>query len=94
MKYIIFLVALIIFNANFENVDAKGGCHSYGHSCLGGHGKRSAPPPYGPDLWFQHIFKPKNEFPPNDYHVIEERDIDDFPKGFPDTMKFVDDKEN
>ncbi|GFU57906.1 hypothetical protein NPIL_627152 [Nephila pilipes] len=82
MKYIIFLVALIIFNANFENVDAKG------------HGKRSAPPPYGPDLWFQHIFKPKNEFPPNDYHVIEERDIDDFPKGFPDTMKFVDDKEN
>ncbi|GFY79401.1 uncharacterized protein TNIN_330061 [Trichonephila inaurata madagascariensis] len=66
-----------------------GSCKSYGHSCLGGHGKRNSPPLFGLDMLFPQVFKPRNIFPSSDGRIMEEKDVYSYPKGYPDTMKLI-----
>ncbi|GFX10538.1 histone-lysine N-methyltransferase SETMAR [Trichonephila clavipes] len=74
-------VFLVIFSVGFESVEMAGSCKSYGHSCLGGHGKRNSPPLFGLDMLFPQVFKPRNIFPSSDGRIMEEKDVYNYPKG-------------
>ncbi|CAL1285189.1 unnamed protein product [Larinioides sclopetarius] len=92
-RLILLITAIILIISNFETVHAGGSCQSYGHSCLGGHGKRNSEPPYGLHMLLQQALRPRNEFPPNDYRIAD-RDAYDFLRGFSDSIKALEDKAN
>ncbi|PRD24457.1 UNVERIFIED_CONTAM: hypothetical protein NCL1_43674 [Trichonephila clavipes] len=66
--------------------------NTVGYPLPSGHGKRNSPPLFGLDMLFPQVFKPRNIFPSSDGRIMEEKDVYNYPKGYPDTMKLIYDK--
>ncbi|KAF8785304.1 uncharacterized protein LOC129959475 [Argiope bruennichi] len=96
-RLVVFAAAIILIVANFENVVAGGSCQSYGHSCLGGHGKRNGEPPFGLHLLLQQALRARNELPGNavaemNYPAVADRTAYDFMRGFTNGVKALEEK--
>ncbi|XP_035217372.1 neuropeptide CCHamide-2-like isoform X1 [Stegodyphus dumicola] len=83
------LAAILTF-AYFETVSAGGSCQSYGHSCLGGHGKRNNEQLSALQLLLQQALKGRDQYPLYDYR-LPERDTYDILRSFTD-LKVLEDK--
>ncbi|KAG8188975.1 hypothetical protein JTE90_010064 [Oedothorax gibbosus] len=89
-RYILLIAAVIAVIEIFGTAYAGGSCQSYGHSCLGGHGKRNSETPYALHALLQRAMRTRNIVPFNDYRFPDSNAYD-FLKGFSDGIKELED---
>ncbi|XP_042897003.1 uncharacterized protein [Parasteatoda tepidariorum] len=90
-RIMLFTAATFLIITCFGLTPAGGSCQSYGHSCLGGHGKRSSAGSVPLPLLWQQILRAREPVPFVDYR-IPERDAFDILKGFTDNIKALEEK--